>query len=58
VDDAAVVVENTYRRFKLDAEKAVRRGISTDTINRAVEMAMGGYRLGDVKQGEPLRISQ
>jgi multidrug efflux pump subunit AcrB len=40
--------------FKVDTEKAVRRGISTDTINRAVEMAMGGYKLGDVKQGEPL----
>jgi hypothetical protein len=40
--------------FKVDTEKAVRRGISTDTINRNVAMAMGGHRLGDVKQGKPL----
>ena len=40
--------------FRVDTEKAVRRGISTDTINRNVGMAMGGHKLGDVKQGKPL----
>jgi multidrug efflux pump subunit AcrB len=40
--------------FKVDTEKAVRRGISTETINRSMEMAMGGMKLGDVKQGAPL----
>ncbi|RMD71372.1 MAG: efflux RND transporter permease subunit, partial [Gammaproteobacteria bacterium] len=40
--------------FKVDTEKSVRRGISTDTINRNLAMAMGGFRLGDVKQGRPL----
>lgn len=38
-------------RFSVDTEKAVRRGISVDTINRNLSMAMGGYKLGDVKQG-------
>ncbi len=38
-------------RFEVDSEKAVRRGISVDNIIRNVEMAMGGYKLGDVKRG-------
>ncbi|GAB6040009.1 efflux RND transporter permease subunit [Endothiovibrio diazotrophicus] len=46
-------------RFEVDTEKAVRRGVSVDTINRTLSMAMGGFRLGDVKQGsllDPLYI--
>ena len=38
-------------RFEVDTEKAVRRGISVDAINRNLSMAMGGYVLGDVKRG-------
>ncbi len=38
-------------RFEVDAEKAVRRGISVDTINRNLSMALGGVKLGDVKRG-------
>ncbi len=41
-------------RFEVDTEKAVRRGISVDAINRNLAMAMGGFRLGDVKQGTVL----
>ncbi len=41
-------------RFEVDTEKAVRRGVSVDTINRNLSMAMGGYKLGDVKQGTVL----
>jgi multidrug efflux pump subunit AcrB len=40
-----------YWRFDVDTEKAVRLGISVDTINRNLAMAMGGFRLGDVKRG-------
>jgi multidrug efflux pump subunit AcrB len=36
-------------RFVVDREKASRRGVSVETINRQLEMVMGGYRLGDVK---------
>ncbi len=46
-------------RFDVDTEKATRRGITVDTINRNLAMAMGGYQLGDVKQGtvlEPVNI--
>ena len=41
-------------RFEVDTEKAVRRGVSVDTINRNLSMAMGGYKLGDVKQASVL----
>ncbi len=41
-------------RFEVDTEKAVRRGISVDTINRNLKMAMGGERVGDIKQGTVL----
>jgi multidrug efflux pump subunit AcrB/outer membrane biosynthesis protein TonB len=40
--------------FEVDTEKAVRRGISVDTINRNLMMALGGFKLGDVKQGNVL----
>jgi hypothetical protein len=35
----------------VDTEKAVRRGISVDAINQALAMAMGGFKVGDVKRG-------
>jgi multidrug efflux pump subunit AcrB len=48
-----------YWRFSVDTEKSVRRGISVDTINRNLGMALGGSPLGDVKQRaghEPIHI--
>ncbi len=39
-------------RFKVDADKAQRNGISVEDINRTLEMAMGGYILGDIKKGK------
>ena len=48
-----------YWRFDVDTEKAVRRGISVDSINRNMAMALGGTSVGDVKQRtghEPVKI--
>jgi multidrug efflux pump subunit AcrB len=48
-----------YWRFDVDTEKAVRRGISVDAINRNLAMALGGAQIGDVKQHaghEPVNI--
>ena len=48
-----------YWRFDVDTEKAVRRGISVDAINRNLSMALGGASIGDVKQRaghEPIAI--
>jgi multidrug efflux pump subunit AcrB len=36
--------------FEVDTEKATRRGVSVESINRNLAMAMGGYRLGDAKR--------
>nr|WP_280818762.1 efflux RND transporter permease subunit [Thiorhodococcus minor] len=46
-------------RFVIDTEKATRRGVTVDSVNRNLAMAMGGYALGDVKRGkvlEPVNI--
>ena len=48
-----------YWRFDVDTEKAVRRGVSVNDINRNLSMALGGMVLGDVKQRaghEPINI--
>jgi len=48
-----------YWRFDVDTEKAVRRGITVDAINRNLGMALGGAPIGDVKQRkghEPINI--
>ncbi|NEV64970.1 efflux RND transporter permease subunit [Thiorhodococcus minor] len=41
-------------RFDVDAEKAVRLGISVDTVIRNLDMALGGFQAGDVKRGRLL----
>ncbi|MDH5611074.1 MAG: efflux RND transporter permease subunit [Gammaproteobacteria bacterium] len=49
--DNYMATPHDYWRFEVDTEKAVRRGISVDAINRNLAMVMGGYKLGDVKKG-------
>jgi multidrug efflux pump subunit AcrB len=39
-----------YWHFEVDTQKAVRRGVSVDTINRNLSMAMGDYSLGAIKE--------
>lgn len=41
-------------RFVINREKASRRGVSVETINRQLEMAMGGFILGDTKMERAL----
>ena len=41
-------------RFVVDREKASRLGVSVEAINRQLEMSLGGYRLGDVKDEHAL----
>ena len=52
--DTYMADEYTRWHFEVDSEKATRRGVSVETINRNLDMAMGGYRLGDVKRGREL----
>ncbi len=51
IDDVDNYLEADYEmwHFEVNREKALRLGISVDEINRTMEMAMGGYVLGDVK---------
>ena len=49
--DNYMSADYAYWRFEVDIEKAVRYGISVDTINQHLAMSMGGYRLGDIKRG-------
>jgi multidrug efflux pump subunit AcrB len=41
-------------RFQVDIQKAVRQGVSVDTIVRNLAMAFGDTRVGDVKGGSAL----
>ena len=54
--DVDSYMTDSYDRwhFAVDTEKAVRRGVSVESINRNLGMAMGGYQLGDVKRGSEL----
>ena len=49
--DTLMAAEYKAWRFEVDTEKAVRRGISVDTINRTLQMSLGEFVLGDVKSG-------
>ncbi len=49
----------SYWRFVVDSEKAERRGIDVETINRNLSTGLGGVSIGDVKQRaghEPINI--
>jgi multidrug efflux pump subunit AcrB len=48
--DTYVAAPYNYWRFEINREKAMRRGISVEAINRNLSMAMGGFQLGDVKK--------
>jgi multidrug efflux pump subunit AcrB len=49
--DTYMVDPSLRWHFTVDTEKALRRGVTVGAINRSLEMAMGGYVLGDVKGG-------
>ena len=52
--DNYLATPHTYWQFQINQDKAVRHGVSVADINRNLSMAMGGYRLGDVKRAAPL----
>ena len=56
ITDADSYLQMPYEawRFVINREKASRRGVSVETINRQLEMAMGGYILGDSKMDRAL----
>jgi len=50
VDNFLTEPHNAWR-FVIDKQKAIESGISVTAVNKTLEMAMGGYTLGDAKQG-------
>ncbi len=57
--DNYMVTPHDYWRFNVDRDKADMRGISVDSINKDLAMALGGMVLGDVKQRaghEPVNV--
>jgi multidrug efflux pump subunit AcrB len=52
--DTYMTERHEYWRFEVATEKAVRLGVSVDTVNGILAMAMGGYKLGDIKRGNVL----
>ena len=54
--DVDNLMQDSYKiwRFEVDREKAIRHGVSVEDINRQLDMAMGGARLGDIKVGRVL----
>jgi len=49
--DNYMATPHDYWRFDVDIEKATRYGISVDSINQQMNMAVGGFKLGDIKSG-------
>lgn len=61
LDDVDSLMEEGHQilRFIVDADKAQRNGITAEDVNRTLEMAMGGFVLGDIKKNaliDPTRI--
>jgi len=53
ITDVDNLMQEPYEiwRFEADRDKALRKGVSIDNINMTLEMAMGGFVVGDLKRG-------
>ncbi|MBS0002681.1 MAG: efflux RND transporter permease subunit [Thioalkalivibrio sp.] len=51
LDDVDSFLQTPYEvwHFNVDRDKALRRGVTVDAVNRTLEAAVGGQVLGDVK---------
>ncbi|MEZ5453796.1 MAG: efflux RND transporter permease subunit, partial [Thiothrix sp.] len=57
--DSLMTAEHDILRFMVDSDKAQRNGITAEDVNRTLEMAMGGFILGDIKKNaliDPTKI--
>ena len=46
-------------QFQVDVDKAMQKGITVETINQSIALAMGGFVVGDIKEPhstEPVKI--
>ena len=56
LDDVDNLMQDAYEvwRFEVDRDKAQRVGVSVADVNMVLDMAMGGYKLGDIKYNSVL----
>lgn len=56
LDDVDNLMQDQYEiwRFEVDRDKAQRVGVSVTDVNRVLDMAMGGYMIGDIKYNSVL----
>ncbi len=47
--DNYMVDSSQHWRFEVNRDKAIRHGVTVDSINGTLAMAMGGFKLGDIK---------
>ncbi|WP_198264420.1 efflux RND transporter permease subunit [sulfur-oxidizing endosymbiont of Gigantopelta aegis] len=59
ITDVDNYIQKPYEiwNFRVNREKAIRTGVSVDAINKTLEMAMGGFVLGDIKDGSILEAT-
>ena len=59
ITDVDNYIQKPYEiwNFRVNREKAIRVGVSVDAINKTLEMAMGGFVLGDIKDGSILEAT-
>ncbi|MCU7798895.1 MAG: efflux RND transporter permease subunit [gamma proteobacterium symbiont of Lucinoma myriamae] len=59
ITDVDNYIQKPYEiwNFRVNREKAIRAGVSVDAINTSLEMAMGGFVLGDIKDGSILEAT-
>lgn len=55
--DTLMPSETMVWSFEINREKAQRVGVNVDSINRTLQMAMGGFQLGDIKHNSVLDIT-
>ncbi len=59
LDDVDTLMPEPYQvwRFVVDREKVQKLGLTVADVNRTLEMAMGGYKLGDIKYQSVLDVT-
>lgn len=57
--DNYVEAPHFITEFQVDIDKAMQKGITVETINQSIALAMGGFVVGDIKEPhstEPIKI--
>ena len=60
LDDVDTLMPDEHKiwSFEVDREKAQGIGVSVDDVNRTLQMAMGGFQVGDIKYNSVLDVTR